>query len=336
MPTMGKPVDSQAQAYRQVTMAPKKSPLDNERISANEKEKLLNKITGYKPKSIYTEENPNKMGKDEFLKLLTHQLKNQDPMNPMEQNKMAAELAQFSQLEQLSNINTKFDTFNNNKAMETQFYGASFLGKEVVTTGQSMDYKGEGTESSMMFKLEKNAAKVLARVYDKQNNIVGEVWKENIGRGNQNFSWDGSTLDGSTAGKGEYSVRIFAWDESSEPINVETKVTGIVESVFFENGETVLQVDGKKVFLRDVDSFHMPGAKSQGTTNSQVNLQNSQRPNLKAMNAYEANSPSENFPIDSKQNSEVNLNTRVTPEVVNQYKKQDAPTTGLTNVYDVE
>ena len=53
------------------------------------------------------------MGKDEFLKLLTVQLKNQDPMNPMEQGKMAAELAQFSQLEQLSNLNTSFDKFGN-------------------------------------------------------------------------------------------------------------------------------------------------------------------------------------------------------------------------------
>src|SRR5690606_7423953 len=110
------------------------------------------------------------------------------------------------------------------------------------------------------------------------------------------------------------------WDEASEPINVETKVTGIVESVFFENGETVLQVDGKKVFLRDVDSFHMPGAKAQNA----------------AMNNVQANPSSENFPIDSKQKSEVNLNTRVTPEVVNQYKKAEGPTTGLTNVYDVE
>lgn len=318
MATMGKPIDSQAQAYSQVTMAPKKG---NDQINANEKERLLNKLTGYKPKSIYTEENPNKMGKDEFLKLLTHQLKNQDPMNPMEQNKMAAELAQFSQLEQLANINTKFDTFNNNKAMETQFYGASFLGKEVVTSGQTMNYQGEGTEANMMFKLEKNAAKVLARVYDKQNNIVGEVWKENIGRGNQTFTWDGSTLDNSTAGKGDYQVRIFAWDESSEPIKVETKVTGIVESVFFENGETVLQVDGKKVFLRDVDSFHMPGNKTQNMVN-EVSAQ--------------ANPAREILPIDSKQKNEVNLNTRVTPEVVNQYKKAEAPTTGLTSVYDVE
>ena len=334
MTTMGRPVNAQEQAFRQVSMGPRESSKSNQKINETEKERLLNKITGYKPKSIYSDKPKDQIGKDEFLKLLTHQLQNQDPMNPMEQNKFAAELAQFSQLEQLSNINTKFDTFNDNKAMETQFYGASFLGKEVVTSGQTMNFQGEGTEANIMFKLDKSADKVLARVFDKQNNIVGEVWKENIGRGNQTFTWDGYMLDGQPAAKGDYNVRIFAWDQNADPINVETKVTGTVESVFFENGETVLQVDGKKVFLRDVDSFHAPGKASQAlTSDTEKTVPNTQ---TTLGNNAEANTAVQNLPLEKTLDNKVNLSTRVNTEALNQYKKNETPGTGLTDVYDIE
>lgn len=335
MTTMGRPVNAQEQAFRQVSMGPRDSGKSERQISETEKERLLNKITGYKPKSIYSDKPKDQIGKDEFLKLLTHQLKNQDPMNPMEQNKFAAELAQFSQLEQLSNINTKFDTFNNNKAMETQFYGASFLGKEVVTSGQTMNFQGEGTEANIMFRLDKNAERVLARVFDKQNNIVGEVWKENIGRGNQTFTWDGYMLDGQPAGKGDFNVRIFAWDKNSDPINVETKVTGTVESVFFENGETVLQVDGKKVFLRDVDSFHQPGVNQAQQPQQAMNAAQA-APQPMMQNNAEANTAVQKLPIENSLDNNVNLNTRVNSEALNQYKRNDLPGTGLTDVYDIE
>src|SRR5690606_27797084 len=111
-----------------------------------EKERLLNKITGFKPKTVFDKEDKTKMDKDGFLKLLTHQLQNQDPMKPMDQGKLSSELAQFSQLEQLSNLNSKFDKLGRNAQVEDQFYGASFLGKEVVTSGSSMKIKEDGGE----------------------------------------------------------------------------------------------------------------------------------------------------------------------------------------------
>src|SRR5690606_35259803 len=120
-----------------------------------------------------------------------HQLQNQDPMKPMDQEKLGADLAQFSQLEQLTNLNSKFDKFGQNAQTQDQFYGASFLGKEVVTTGNSMKIKEDGGAGDIIFNLEKDASKVLVRLYDSKNTMVGGMWKENIGRGNQTFNWDG-------------------------------------------------------------------------------------------------------------------------------------------------
>ncbi|MCO4752983.1 MAG: flagellar hook assembly protein FlgD [Bacteriovoracaceae bacterium] len=325
-------MSSEERGFRDVSIA--KPDLSNKKdLSPKEKEKLLNKITGFKPKNdLYVDgKDHNKMGKDEFLKLLTHQLQHQDPMKPMEQGKMAAELAQFSQLEQLANLNSKFDGMNKNANIKDKFYGASFLGKEVVTQGRSLKFEGEGTEADILFTLPKPAAKALVRIYDSSNNMVGEVWKENLGRGNQNVTWDGIALDGSPSGAGEYSVNVLAWDQFSDPMSVETKVKGNVESVFFENGETVLLVDGKKVFLRDVDSFHVPGK----TEDMKLDKDKAAVSNaLRGVEVKEAKTNPTNLPIAGSMNSRVKLNgTRP----VDAYRANNqAVGTGITNVYDVE
>ncbi len=347
MPEMGKPINSTARNYQNVQMAPRNFAGRSEdqisgnqrQINAREKERLINKITGYKEKDplVVDGENHNKMGKDEFLKLLTVQLQNQDPLNPMKQDKMAAELAQFSQLEQLSNLNKKFDGLTKNQNVQDKFYGASFLGKEVVTTGSSLNFAGEGTDADILFTLEKPANKVLVRIFDSSNNMVGEMWKENIGRGNQTVSWDGMQLDNTMAGAGEFRTQVYAWDQYADPIDVKTKTTGKVESVFFENGETVLKVDGKKVFLRDVDSFHTPGMMKPAAPNMQGGQQvqapavNTGRRMDSPLNGVK-NSGS-NLPLAQNVQAKVNLNKINNQNGMNRYQEQ-IPTTGITSVYD--
>lgn len=342
MPQIGKPFNpsenAKRQAFRNVGIAQSQTRQENREISAREKERLLNRITGYKPKNdlIVDGKKHNKLGKDEFMKLLSAQLKNQDPLDPMKQDKMAAELAQFSSLEQLTNLNKKFDKFGRNDNVEDKFYGASFLGKEVVTTGSTMKHGGPGTQSDILFALPKPASKVLVRIFDSKNSMVGEIWKENVGRGNQTFTWDGYQLDKSEAISGDYRTQVMAWDEFSEPMEVKTKNTGVVESVFFENGETVLQVNGKKVFLRDVDSFHVPGTRSPDKKSEKEALKEALKPKgptldqvLSRSNPAQANNAPKNFPIATDQQAKVNLKR------ANMNKAyQNEPTTGITSVYD--
>lgn len=310
MPRMGKPLNREQNRFANVKIASKSNQLESK-----QKEQLLNKLTGFKPEAgkFVDSKKHNKMGKDEFLKLLTHQLTNQDPVKPMDQKDMAGQLAQFSQLEQLTNLNTKFEKMTGDKSVQDKFYGASFLGKEVITTGSSLRLNEDGGKADVLFELPKEASKVMVRVFDKQNAMVGEIWKENIGRGNQNITWDGISLDGTTSAKGDYRVQVVAWDQNSDPIKVDTKSKGIVESVAFENGEAVLKVDGKKVFLRDVDSFHVP-------KNSIANK----------LDHAEEKSLQNNLPLAQNIKSKVNLNSA---NGLNSYKRVG---TGITDVYDVE
>ena len=208
-----------------------------------------------------------------------------------------------------------------------------------MTSGSSLKYEGEGTKADVLFNLEKPADKVLVRVFDSKNSMVAEEWRENIGRGNQTFTWDGKRLDGAFANKGEFRTQVFAWDRNADPIDVKTKNTGMVESVFFEGGETVLLVDGKKVFLRDVDSFHTPGtsAKLSGKLEQPAQPQVNAGVNFDspAINANAANNMASNLPVAQKNNSNVNLKRAQMQGGLNSYKNQ-VPTTGVTNVYDVE
>lgn len=261
MPEMGRPITAQQMRYKQVTMGPKSSsqkPKNQQKLN----EKIINKATGYKPQNELFKEGPhNQMGKDEFLKLLTFQLQHQDPMNPMDQGKMTGELAQFSQLEQLANLNKKFDQATKTKNLEDKFYAASFVGKKIVTSGSSIRLERSGDEGEVLFKLDKESDKVLIRILDDKNNIIGEMWKNGMSPGSHQVTWDGVSLDGSPAVKGQYKAVVKAWDQLGNEVSAKTQATGVVTSVNFDQGEPVLTVDGQRVYLRDVNSFHVPDEK---------------------------------------------------------------------------
>lgn len=299
MPEIGRPTTQQEMQYRQVEMGPK-SLGGKGKSEARMREEIINKATGYKQKNELYKEGPhNQMGKDEFMKLLSFQLQNQDPMNPMDQSKFTGELAQFSQLEQLTNLNKKFDQNNKNQAIQDKFYAASFVGKKIVTHGSSLELKESGDPGDVLFKLDGDASKVMVRILDEKNNVMGEIWKEGLSQGSHQVTWDGVALDGSPAVKGKYRAQVKAWDDMGQEVGTRTEATGIVQSVTFDEGEPVLTVNGQKVYLRDVASFHTAGTETHpSATNTELSNQiapmvqsnkNINVPAQQAMNAYSEN-----------------------------------------------
>ena len=77
------------------------------------------------------------MGKDEFLKMLVAQLKHQDPMNPMDGTAFTAQLAQFSSLEQLQNINTQLTSFTKQQQSLGNAQAVNLIGREVLAKGDT-------------------------------------------------------------------------------------------------------------------------------------------------------------------------------------------------------
>lgn len=268
MPTIGRPVTAQEQQYQDIQIKRPAPTAVQETDSQGNPMKIgdsLNKAAGVKPEARFVDRKQKEtMGSDGFMKLLAHQLKNQDPMKPMDQKDFSANLAQFSQLEQLTAMNKKLEGLTANNVNEKKFFGASYLGKKVVTKGTTIEYTGDGKDTSLPFHLSRNAKNAIIRVYDAKNQMVAQIEKENLPAGMQTVTWDGIGLDGEIAPKETYQFNVLAFDDANEKFFAETRAEGTVTGVNFdENGETVFTLQGgRRVYLRDVESFSMTGNNS--------------------------------------------------------------------------
>ncbi len=233
---------------------------------------VLNDIAGARQEQKFVDKDThNRLDKDAFLKLLSSQLANQDPFKPVDQKKFAADMAQFAQLEQLANMNTKLDKTTGGAENQAKFQGASFIGKAIHTSGTSVPYDGKKINVNLPFYLDRPARSVVVRVFDKANNLIAQLERESMGSGSNSVTWDGIAMDGARAVKGDYRFDVQAWDEKYQAFKGKTKAEGIVTGVTFENGETMLTVDNnKKVALRDVDSFFLPKQKHAAAKNPQM------------------------------------------------------------------
>lgn len=262
MVQMNRP-ENQRNQYSDISMAP---PAAAQKKQATLQDSL-NKISGNKVQSVEYVDRKSKenLGQDGFLKLLAAQLKNQDPMKPMDQKDFSANLAQFSQLEQLQAMNKKLEAVSQNAIDDKRVQGASFLGKNVITSGTSLDYAGGGDTIGLPFHLEKPAIYAVINVVDDKNQLIARIEKEGLGRGMQEIAWDGLTVDGQYAAKGSYRFEVIAFDQNQEKFLGDTKASGTVQSVSFDNGETVLSLtNGRKVFLKDVQNFSLSQQESAG------------------------------------------------------------------------
>ncbi len=104
----------------------------------------LNLTTTRTPKS--------ELGKDDFLKLLTQQLKNQDPMNPMNDMEFINQMSSFSSLEQMVNMNKSLDSFIKTFSNNSQTQAMMFLGTTVTAQNSSMDEAVTGVVEMVGFK----------------------------------------------------------------------------------------------------------------------------------------------------------------------------------------
>jgi len=174
------------------------------------------------------------LGKDDFLKMFVTQLKHQDPLSPMQNEQFAAQLASFSQLESLQNMNTLMQQSLDSNMIMTQSINNSLattlIGKNVKTSGSDFVYE-KGDASKLNFSLDKNAASVFVKIYNEKGDLVKTIEKYNVEKGEKTFEWDGKTDVGSEAGNGNYNYKVVALDEKNQAINATSyqvlKITGV-------------------------------------------------------------------------------------------------------------
>ena len=206
---------------------------------------------------------PGAMGKTEFLELMMAQLKNQDPISPQGNTEFIAQMAQFSMVEGIQNLNQSNDSLVNSFKSSQALQASALVGRKVQVEGNSaMTKVGEGMTGALS--LPEGSQDLKATILDS----TGQVVKTLDLSGHQTatgyypsgkipFEWDGMTAQGQPAPAGTYYISSTA-TVNGAPTAVASNVNVNVDSVTMgTSGQITLNLAGHgSIGLSDVQEFH--------------------------------------------------------------------------------
>lgn len=184
-----------------------------------------------------------------FLTLLTAQLKNQDPLEPLDSNEFTAQLVQFTSVEQSIATNQHLESLVALSSTNAANAAVTYLGKEV--TAQGITSRLTDGQAKWSYSLPLSSAQTSLTVTDNLGRAVFTTQGE-TSDGNHIFDWDGTDNNGAPLPDGTYNLQVRALDTLGNEITSKTEVTGIVRAVTFQDGIPILDIDGVNVQLSDV------------------------------------------------------------------------------------
>ena len=212
------------------------------------------------PFAIPVAENKDEIGKEAFLMLLVEQLKNQNPLEPMDGTDFTAQLAQFSSLEQQTSMNDNLMLLQDYSATLNRLSALDMIGKRVEFDGRgagSAMINGDGQPIPLNFELADNAQDVVIDIYNDAGGRVATLELGYYDLGPQSFNWNGKDADGNVFPEGNYTFEVVARDELNQLVTTMVNGGGEVQGVETDpkNGNTVLVlVDGTRVGIDQVVS----------------------------------------------------------------------------------
>ena len=194
---------------------------------------------------------------DTFLVLLTTQLANQDPLDPMDSSEFTNQLVQFSQVEQQIQTNKNLETLAGLTAFNGATSTAAYLGRTVMFRADTTTLSDTG--ATWHYELGREVATVDLRVLDSDGKVVFEQPGE-ITFGRHEFNWDGISSEGDQLTDGGYTLEVVAKDVDDETVDAGIFVEGAVTKIDFIGGESILSVAGNEVPLGAILSIIEPTA----------------------------------------------------------------------------
>ena len=192
------------------------------------------------------------LGMDAFLQLLVTQLQYQDPLSPMDDKEFVAELAQFSSVEQLTEINSGIDKLSTQGKEQEMLGAVNFIGKTIEASGNAVSLT-DGDATAVTFTLPEDASTCLVNVLDSTGNIVRTVDLGASKAGSVDFTWDGKDYDGNTLDDGQYQVSVTAANAAGDALKVTSTMTGTVTGITQVSGTYYLDIgNGRNVAFTDI------------------------------------------------------------------------------------
>jgi flagellar basal-body rod modification protein FlgD len=202
-------------------------------------------ITGSSATSTTTTANAPKttLDQSDFLSLMTAQLQNQDPFAPVDNTQMVAQMAQFSQLAGISQMNTTLQTLATKLGGTSTSDALSYVGKTVLVEGSTAYPRTSGGLSGGV-EVASDASDVTVQIQDKNGGVLKTIDLGAQKSGTVSFDWDGTTDDGTTAGSGPFTINTVA-ENNGTTVASQPLVWAPVDSVSLQSGGApILNVTG--------------------------------------------------------------------------------------------
>jgi flagellar basal-body rod modification protein FlgD len=192
---------------------------------------------------------------DTFLTLLTTQLKNQNPLDPLDTNQFTQQLVEFTGVEQALKTNENLELLTQLMTVGAVNSAVGYIGKEVSVSGATANF--DGVSASWRFN---SPAATETATFVVRDAAGAEVWREarGIAEGAGAFSWNGNKLGGGNAPQGTYSLTIAATDAADAPLAVKTSYSGIVEAVDLSGAAPTLTIGGQTVGFDQIIGIRNP------------------------------------------------------------------------------
>jgi len=178
------------------------------------------------------------LGRDAFLTLLVTQLQNQDPLNPLESQDFTAQMAQFSSLEQLFDVNESLATIHETIAASEKENALDYVGMEVKAAGNTL-YKDADNMDQGSYYIE-NDADVVISIFNADGAEIRRIEVGYQDKGEHDLAWDGRDENGNVMEDGIYTYGISAHDQAGSDVYSTTYSKGKVTGVSSQYGQTYL------------------------------------------------------------------------------------------------
>jgi flagellar basal-body rod modification protein FlgD len=193
---------------------------------------------------------------DTFLQLLTTQLKNQNPLDPLDTNQFTQQLVQFAQVEQQMKQNDSLSTLISLEKATQTTAALSFLGSSVVVDGDTA--KLSNGQAAWSFTSDKTASAVI-NIKDSNGQVV-YTESRTVSAGPQDFKWNGRNTSGQMMADGNYTISITAKDASGNIAAIATEVQGTVDGIDLNQTPPVLKIGGASFTLDKIKQVIRKGS----------------------------------------------------------------------------
>jgi flagellar basal-body rod modification protein FlgD len=187
--------------------------------------------------------------------LLTTQLKNQNPLDPLDTNQFTQQLVQFAQVEQQMKQNDQLSTLISIEKSAQATVALSYVGQTVVVDGATT--KLDGSANWVMNVPKPATATVVVKDSTGQTCYTGTF---SVQPGQQNFTWDGRGNDNKLWPSGNYTLSATAVDASGQPVALTTEIRAVVDSVDLTKDPPLLSINGQNYTLDQIKQIVRPVA----------------------------------------------------------------------------